>query len=330
MSPSARRIVFMGTPEFAVEPLKTLVASGWEIAAVVTAPDKPAGRGKQLRSPAVKQYAQDHLNCPILQPEKLRDPAFIQTLESLGAPFFVVVAFRMLPEVVWTIPEKGTINLHASLLPHYRGAAPINWCIINGEKETGLTTFLINQEIDTGRILLQEKVEIADDETAGSLHDRMMLLGGPLLAKTLEQLNRGTVEPVDQEKFNIPADQLKGAPRIYREDCAIDWNQSCETIYNKVRGLNPYPAAHTFLQCPGQQVIQFKIYEVTPMDACEGSVPGTILSDRKKVLRIVCGDGCLEVGLLQPAGKKIMSPGEYLRGLHLDINDCRMVQDPAS
>lgn len=250
----------MGTPEFAVTPLQAIKSAGMNIVGVVTAPDKPAGRGKKLTSPAVKCYADESLDCPVFQPEKLKDPAFIRELAGLKADLFIVVAFRMLPEAVWTLPEHGTINLHASLLPQYRGAAPINWCIINGEKETGLTTFLIDREIDTGKILLQEKMSVGPDENAGELHDRMTETGAELLVRTIEQVMAGTIAPVPQEAFNIPAEQLKKAPKIFPPDCQIDWSMGSEQIHNLVRGMSPFPGAFTRLTNPEGNMSTLKIF----------------------------------------------------------------------
>jgi methionyl-tRNA formyltransferase len=326
MSNQGNRIVFMGTPEFAVASLKAFVEAGWEIAAVVTAPDKPAGRGKRVKSTAVKTYALSALNCPVLQPEKLKDPQFTQQLASLNASLFIVVAFRMLPEVVWTIPEHGTINLHASLLPQYRGAAPINWCIINGEKESGVTTFLIDHEIDSGRILLQEKVSIGDNETAGSLHDRLMTTGSRLLVKTAGQVIRNTIRPVSQDTFKIPENQLKKAPKIFRDDCRIDWNRSLEEVHNLVRGLSPYPAAFTTLQC-ASKTMTIKIFETTPAEGKSSAKPGTILSGNNRSICVACKDGYLEILSLQAPGKKRMPAQEFLRGFHGDISECQMVPD---
>jgi methionyl-tRNA formyltransferase len=348
------RIVFMGTPEFAVAPLKALVETGAEIAAVVTVPDKPAGRGKKLTSPAVKTYALSELDCPVLQPEKLRDPEFTEQLKSFSADLFIVVAFRMLPEVVWSIPEKGTVNLHASLLPQYRGAAPINWCLINGEKETGVTTFLIDHEIDTGRILLQERIDIGPDENAGSLHDRLMAAGSELIVRTVGQLMEGTIEAIDQRAFDIPEEQLKKAPRIFKDDCRIDWSRSCEEVHNLVRGLSPSPGAFTMIHDGGQEPIQIKILETLPVEQ-EGTeeqrsnsqhnrksqnikpeskdrnrneinnlLPGTVLSDQKSFMKVACSDGWLEVRSLQPAGRNRMAGADFIRGFKGDINKCRM------
>ncbi len=241
------RIVFMGTPEFAVPSLNKLYEAGYDIAGVITAPDKPAGRGMKLSESAVKKYALEK-NLKILQPAKLKDPGFIKELEALKADVQVVVAFRMLPEAVWNMPPLGTINLHGSLLPQYRGAAPINWAIINGEKETGVTTFKLKHEIDTGDILLQQKIKIEEDETAGSLHDKMMDVGADLLLQTINQLEQGTIKEVPQNSpFTIDHSPPPLAPKIFTEMCEINWNKNVKDIYNFIRGLSPYPAAFTYL-----------------------------------------------------------------------------------
>lgn len=303
------RIIFMGTPEFAVPSLDKLYNAGFDIAAVVTAPDKPAGRGMQLTESAVKKYAAGK-NLKILQPEKLKDPHFIEELKSLKADVFVVVAFRMLPEIVWNMPPLGTINLHASLLPQYRGAAPINWVIINGEKETGLTTFKLQHEIDTGNILLQQQMPILDDENAGSLHDRMMNAGGELLLKTIRELEEGKLQEIQQKDLAVQTENcLKQAPKIFKETCEIDWNKNTGEIYNLIRGLSPYPAAFTFLE--GKKIKIFaadkekteKIYEV-----------GKSFTDQKSYLKFAAADGFLSVKEIQLEGKKKMNIADFLRG----------------
>lgn len=314
------RIIFMGTPEFAVPSLNILYESGYDIVAVVTAPDKPAGRGMQLTQSAIKKYASEK-NLKILQPEKLKNPAFIEELKSLNADVQVVVAFRMLPEVVWNMPPMGTINLHASLLPQYRGAAPINWAIINGEKETGVTTFKLQHEIDTGNILLQEKMDISDDETAGTLHDKMMITGGELLLKTINQLEEGSLKEVDQlsapdsyrDKLQLPITIgtaiLRHAPKIFTETCEIDWNKSAEEIYNLIRGLSPYPAAFTFLQ--GKKL---KILSSEKEINNEMNEPGKISTDHKTFLKMAARDGLISLKEIQLEGKKRMKIDDFLRG----------------
>jgi methionyl-tRNA formyltransferase len=303
------RIVFMGTPDFAVPSLDKLFNAGFEITAVVTAPDKPAGRGMQLMQSAIKKYALNK-DLKILQPEKLKDPNFIAELQSLKSDVFVVVAFRMLPEIVWNMPPLGTINLHASLLPQYRGAAPINWVIINGEKETGLTTFKLQHEIDTGNILMQQKMPISDDENAGSLHDRMMIAGGDLLVKTLKELEEGRLQEVQQNDIKIHTEHsLKHAPKIFTETCEIDWNKSTDEIYNLIRGLSPYPAAFTFLE--GKKL---KIFAADKEKMDKIIEPGKTFTDRKSFLKFATIDGFISVKEIQLEGKKKMDTRDFLRG----------------
>jgi len=290
------RIVFMGTPEFAVPSLDKLFNAGFEITAVVTAPDKPAGRGMQLTQSAIKKYG--------LKKD------FIAELQSLKADVFVVVAFRMLPEIVWNMPPLGTINLHASLLPQYRGAAPINWVIINGEKETGLTTFKLQHEIDTGNILLQQKMPISDDENAGSLHDRMMNAGGDLLLKTLKELEDGKLQEFQQNDIKIYTENsLKHAPKIFTETCEIDWNKSTDEIYNLIRGLSPYPAAFTFLERK-----KLKIFAADKEKTDKIIEPGKTFTDHKSFLKFATIDGFISVKEIQLEGKKKMNTGDFLRG----------------
>lgn len=318
------RIVYMGTPEFAVAPLDALVKAGNRIVGVVTAPDKPSGRGKKLQSPAVKKYADEHLSCPVFQPEKLRDSEFVSSLRALEADLFMVVAFRMLPEVIWKLPSKGTVNLHASLLPQYRGAAPINRVIMNGEQETGVTTFLIDEEIDTGRILLREKTAIGRDETAGSLHDRLMVTGSELVVRTVDGLAQGTLQATEQSSFDIPADALKKAPKIYREDCRINWADQSRSIHNLVRGLSPYPGAFCYLGCGGDEELQVKIFETRPAETEAGRNAGSLHAGKQQ-LYVQTGDGALEVLTLQPAGKRKMTAADFLNGFQGEIHECKMV-----
>lgn len=297
------RIVFMGTPEFAVESLDILVQNGYDIAAVITAPDKPAGRGQKISMSAVKQYAlEKKLN--ILQPVKLKDPEFLQTLKDLNANLFIVVAFRMLPEVVWSMPELGTFNLHASLLPQYRGAAPINWAIMNGEKETGVTTFFLQHEIDTGDVLFSEKTDILPEDNASTLHDKLKAIGAKLTLKTVQAIEQGNVQPQPQ-----PDLEIKHAPKIFKEDCLLDFNMDVETLHNKVRGLSPFPAAFTHLN--GKVL---KIYK-TEVQKLNGDVANGIFdSDEKTYLRVKCEGGWLNIIELQLEGKKRMTTVEFLRG----------------
>ncbi|MGB8190560.1 MAG: methionyl-tRNA formyltransferase [Chitinophagaceae bacterium] len=307
MTNTPLRIVFMGTPEFAVASLDALVNAGLNIVGVITAPDKPAGRGMQLQQSAVKKYAVDKgLN--ILQPEKLKNPQFLDELKALNADLQFVVAFRMLPELVWNMPPLGTINLHASLLPQYRGAAPINWAVINGEKETGATTFKLQHEIDTGNILLQEKLAIGEDETAGELHDRMKLAGAGLLIKTVQGLGDGSLKETPQE-FLSGNTILKHAPKIFTDTCRIDWNKPVDEIFNLVRGLSPYPAAFTHVD--GKLL---KIFKATKEKISPVISPGEFDTDGKSYFRFAATDGYLSVSELQMEGKKRMSVEDFLRG----------------
>jgi methionyl-tRNA formyltransferase len=300
------RIIFMGTPDFAVASLDVLIQNGYNVVAVITAPDKPAGRGLQLQQSAVKQYAVAK-DIPVLQPEKLKNPAFLDELKALKADLQVVVAFRMLPEVVWNMPPLGTINVHASLLPNYRGAAPINWAIINGEKQSGVTTFKLQHEIDTGDILYSQPVDIRDDETAGELHDALMATGATLLLKTVQALASGNAQGTPQADIN--AADIKHAPKIFKEDCQIKWEQPVEQVYNLVRGLSPYPAAWTTLHGKG-----LKIFKATREHATPAVAPGEVLSDGKTYLKIAAADGYLSLQEIQLEGKKRMDIGAFLRG----------------
>jgi methionyl-tRNA formyltransferase len=314
MHPKEIRIVFMGTPDFAVESLKALVENGYQIVGVITAPDKPAGRGRQLSESAVKKYALNN-NLNVLQPEKLKNPEFIAELESLKADLQIVVAFRMLPEVVWNMPSMGTFNLHASLLPQYRGAAPLNWAIINGESETGVTTFLLSHEIDTGQIIFQEKVEIAENDTVGDLHDQMMTIGAELVIKTVDALAEGKVVPIDQTQLIDNPERIKQAPKIFKDDCRIDWTRDTESVRNLIRGLSPYPTAWTELVHPEKaEVITAKIYAANSDNGSLPAAPGTIQTDGKKYLKIACPDGWLSITDIQLSGKKQMKIDELLRG----------------
>jgi methionyl-tRNA formyltransferase len=321
MEPKNFRIIFMGTPEFAVESLKTLVESGYRVVGAVTAPDKPAGRGLKVYESAVKQYAVGK-GIPVLQPEKLKNPEFLEKLKSLQPDLQVVVAFRMLPEAVWKLPPLGTFNLHASLLPQYRGAAPLNWAIINGETETGLTTFLLAQEIDTGSIIFQEKEPISENDTVGNLHDRLMVKGARMVMKTVDALASGNIRPVSQANLVHSAEELKPAPKLTRETMQINWNQPAKQIRNMIRGLSPYPAAWTILRTlsTGQET-ELKVYFAeTEMDSALPH-PGTIRSDGKKTLKVACSDGWILITDLQLAGKKRMKVEEFLRGCtaHFDF-----------
>lgn len=299
------RIVFMGTPEFAVASLKALVDEGYNIVGVITAPDKPAGRGMKITESAVKKYAVEKA-ITILQPVKLKDPVFLQQLQSLKADVQVVVAFRMLPEVVWNMPPMGTINVHGSLLPQYRGAAPINWAIINGEKETGVTTFKLQHEIDTGNVLLQKVISIRENETAGELHDEMKDAGAALLIETIKQLETGTLTEIPQKNVD---GNLKHAPKIFTETCKIDWTKSVEEIHNLIRGLSPFPGAFTTLNNK-----TFKIYQSSKERTSLSEEAGKIITDNKTFLKFACGDGFVYALDVQLEGKKRMLIGEFLRG----------------
>ncbi len=309
------KIVFMGTPEFAVPMLEVLVNSTHEVVGVITAPDKPAGRGMQLMESDVKKCAKQH-SLHILQPEKLKNETFLAELKALNADLFVVVAFRMLPEVVWSMPPMGTINLHASLLPQYRGAAPINWAVINGEKETGVSTFFIQQEIDTGKIIFQEKIAIREDENVGELYAELMQLGAIVLGKTVDAIADGNYPQIPQDHIT----DIQHAPKIFKETCKIDWSKDVDYNHNFIRGLSPYPAAYTLLE--GKV---FKIYRAEKIhsvesrsgDSAEGS---SYITDGKTFLRFRCSNGMIEVKECQLEGKKKMSVEEFLRGNKLNSN----------
>lgn len=298
------RIVFMGTPEFAVPMLDMLHHSSHQVAGVITAPDKPAGRGMQLSESDVKKYAVAN-GLHLLQPDKLKNDAFLNELRALHADLFVVVAFRMLPTVVWDMPPLGTINLHASLLPNYRGAAPINWAIINGEKETGVTTFKLQHEIDTGQIIMRERIPIRDDETVGELYHELMDIGKKVLLKTVDAIASGDYPLLPQDHIK----DVKHAPKIFKEDCRIDWGKDSVSIYNLIRGLSPYPAAWTALQ--GKTL---KIYAADKLNEPHSKAPGEIETDGKTYLRYTCADGYISLKDLQLEGKKRMGIEEFLRG----------------
>ncbi len=310
-------IVFMGTPDFAVASLKAILEAGYQVVAVVTAPDKPAGRGKKLSQPAVKKYAVEK-GLKILQPLRLKNPEFLQELKALKADLQVVVAFRMLPEEVWDMPPMGTINLHASLLPQYRGAAPIHNAIINGEKETGLTTFLLQKEIDTGNILFQKKLRIGPEDTAGELHDRMMIAGGQLLVETIERVFNRDITPINQQQLITPETILKPAPKIFKENCRIQWNNDTDTVHNFIRGLSPSPSAFSELNSPKGETIGVKIFKASKEKSFEQLHPGTILTDGRNYIKVAVVDGVIRLHELQLAGKKRLQTTELLRGFVLD------------
>lgn len=298
------RIVFMGTPDFAIPSLQMLVENGYEVVAVITAPDRPAGRGRKLRPSPVKAYAES-AGLHVLQPEKLRNPEFLEELRSLEPDLAVVVAFRMLPELVWSIPKQGTFNLHAALLPDYRGAAPLNWAIINGETETGATTFFIDHKIDTGSMLLQRKIAIPSDWTVGDLHDAMMVMGGELVLDTVKAIESGSVtpQPQDHSAFQNPA------PKIFKEDCQIDWSKPTQEVYNLIRGMSPYPASWTKL---GDKVLKILRANIASLEDLPQAGSARISEDGK--IYISCEDGWLEITELQLEGKKRMKTGDFTRG----------------
>jgi len=309
------RIVYMGTPEFAVEPIRAIIEAGYKVSAVVTVPDKPAGRGLKLQPSPVKVFAeQNHI--PVLQPEKLKDPQFIQTFKELKPDIAVVVAFRMLPREVWQIPRLGTFNLHASLLPQYRGAAPINWAIINGERETGITTFLLDDQIDTGNILLQKSIPIGEIETAGELHDRLMYQGAELVVETINMLAASTINPIPQNQIKVTGD-LKPAPKIFKETCRVNWSEPNHKVFNLIRGLSPYPAAWTELKIKrnsAESVVPVKIYFAEKLDQLHSQKPGAVKTDGKTYLNVYCSQGAIALKTVQQAGKKAMGIDEFLRG----------------
>ncbi len=314
------RIVFMGTPEFAVASLRTLYEHGLDIGAVITAPDKPAGRGQVLSFSPVKQYVLDKIGdqTPLLQPDNLKDPVFLNQLGQIRASLFVVVAFRMLPPQVWQMPALGTINLHASLLPLYRGAAPIQWALINGEQKTGLTTFFINENIDTGNIIDQREVEILPGDNAGSLHDRMKEEGAQLLLQTVLNVLRGQAKPLPQENLVAPGSQLKKAPKILREHTRINWSSGAVEIANLIRGLSPRPGAWDELQLAGGKKLLVRILAARPLSAGNNNIPGRVRADRERGIIAETGDGQLQILELQVAGKKKQGADEFLSGYSVD------------
>jgi methionyl-tRNA formyltransferase len=306
------KVVFMGTPEFAVASLDA-INKVHEVVGVVTVADKPAGRGKKIRFSAVKEYALKN-DLQILQPEKLKDEEFVSSLKSLGADLFVVVAFRMLPEVIWNMPPKGTINLHGSLLPDYRGAAPLNWAIINGDSKTGATTFFIEKEIDTGKIIDKVEIEITKNMNVGDLHDRLMLKGADLLVHTINNISQGKVTGIPQAE--LMTDQIKEAPKIFKDTCRIDWNKSNSEIHNHIRGLSPYPAAWSVLIDSDGKELGLKLFKTIKTES--NLTPGNIITDGKGLLQIGCGSGSLQILELQIAGKKRMDIKSFLNGVKLD------------
>lgn len=314
------RIVFMGTPEFAEFCLRRLVQENYNIVGVVTMPDKAIGRhASVLQASPVKKYAQE-AGIPVLQPEKLKDEAFLSALKALDAQLQIVVAFRMLPEVVWSMPPLGTFNLHASLLPQYRGAAPINWAIINGDSETGVTTFFLKHDIDTGDIIHQERIPILDADNAGDLHDRLMEAGSRLVCDTVQDIIDGNVSTVSQQ--SVEDGELRPAPKIFKDTCRIDWNMPARRVYDFIRGMSPYPAAWTVMVSGDGGRQDFKIMETELSDACHGA-PGTVSSDGRKYIEVACGDGKgIRLLQVQAAGRKRMPVRDFLCGGQFD-DSCR-------
>jgi len=315
MSNKDIRILFMGTPEFAVESLRALVEGGYNVVAVLTMPDKPCGRGHKLQYSAVKQYALS-VGLPVLQPEKLKDETFLEELRSYKADLQIVVAFRMLPEVVWSMPPMGTFNLHAALLPQYRGAAPLNWALINGEKETGATTFFLKQEIDTGDMILQEHLPILEDDNVGSVHDKMMVMGARMVLKTVDLIAEGRAVRIPQP--TLPTSEMRTAPKIFKEDCQLHFEQNVQHLHNLVRGLSPYPAAWCNITLGDQSYEGIKIYKTKAITTNLNNNAGQIDTDGRTYLRVACSDGWLEILELQLPGKKRMEIKQLLNGLRIN------------
>ena len=308
------RIVYMGTPDFAVESLRALVEGGYNVVGVITMPDKPVGRhGSVLQASPVKEYALSQ-NLPVLQPEKLKDETFLDELRALKDDLQIVVAFRMLPEVVWDMPRFGTFNLHASLLPQYRGAAPINWAVINGDTETGVTTFFLTHEIDTGKIIRQKHLPIADTDNVGTVHDALMAIGAGLVTETVDLLLAGKVDAIPQEEFIKDVIELRPAPKIFKDTCRIDWNQPSKRIYDFIRGLSPYPAAWTELVASDGSRQALKVYQAEKRPASHNQAIGVILTDAKSYIDIAVEDGYIRLLDLQLAGKKRMGVKDFLNG----------------
>ena len=313
MSQNSLRIVYMGTPEFAVAPLNALIESGCNVVGVVTNPDKPAGRGQKIQESAVKKYALEK-GLAILQPEKFRNEAFLSDLKALNADLQVVVAFKMLPEMVWNMPKYGTLNLHASLLPHYRGAAPINWAIMNGDKETGVSTFLLQKEIDTGNVIFQEKVSIGENENLEVLHDSLMEIGSRLVVKTVRAIEANDYPQIPQDELISEGEVLKNAPKIFKNDCKINWTAKIESIHNHIRGLSPYPAAWTELCDTNEKKVGLKVYAASIEPAQHSHTTGTLLTDKKTYLKVAIDGGFIQLNTIQMAGKKRMQIEDFLRG----------------
>lgn len=315
------KIVFMGTPDFAADILQYLIEQHIEVAAVVTVADKPAGRGQKLHESAVKKVAMAH-QIPILQPVKLKDPEFLTQLQTFQADVFVVIAFRMLPESVWAMPTKGTFNVHASLLPQYRGAAPINWAVMNNEKESGVTTFLLNHDIDAGAIIAQRKIAISATETAGTLHDRLCEEGKIIALDTLKMIENNQINPINQSNINVA--DLKMAPKIFKPDCKIDFTLTCEQIHCKVRGLSPYPAAF-FEFTNKEEALSIKVFEIETIVSSHNQPTGKFISDYKHELKVACANGWIILKDIQLMGKKRMGIEEFLRGFRFDSEQLTVI-----
>lgn len=309
------RIVFFGTPDFAVESIKRLVEGGYNIVGVVTMPDKIAGRGHKMIQSAVKQYAVEQ-GLRLMQPERLKDEAFVEELRSLNAQLHIVIAFRMLPEVVWAMPPLGTFNLHASLLPKYRGAAPINWAVMNGDTTTGVTTFFLKHEIDTGDVIQQKALEIGRTDNVEVIHDKLMLLGADMVLETVDAIIAGTVKPIPQDKMLTAGEEPTPAPKIFAETCRIDWCRTAEQLYNHIRGLSPYPAAWSELVDEQGNTHHVKIFATGEPTGKRGAKPGAITADGKRFI-VDCGDGALEILSLQLAGKRRMPAPDFMRGFNI-------------
>ena len=314
------KIVFLGTPDFAVESLRRLVEGGYNIVGVITMPDKIAGRGHKMFQSPVKEYAVEH-GLKLLQPANLKDPAFVEELRSLNADLQIVIAFRMLPEVVWNMPPMGTFNLHASLLPKYRGAAPINWAVMNGDTETGVTTFFLKHEIDTGDIIQQRSIPIGKTDNVGVIHDRLMMLGADMVIETVDAILAGEVKPVPQDELCNQGIEATPAPKIFKDTCRVDWTAPAEKVYNHIRGLSPYPAAWTEIEKDGE-VYSFKIFETAEPNKNIHLAPGEIMHDKHRLV-VGCADGALEIISMQLSGKKRMTPDEFMRGFKIDGFCCK-------
>ncbi|NMA74875.1 MAG: methionyl-tRNA formyltransferase [Bacteroidales bacterium] len=318
------RIVYMGTPKFAVAPLKRLVEEGYSVIGVITSPDRPAGRGYKVRPSAVKEYAVSQ-NLPLLQPVKLKDPDFLEQLKAWKADLQIVVAFRMLPEVVWAMPRLGTFNLHGSLLPQYRGAAPIHWAVINGEKETGVTTFFLDHDIDTGKIILQRKVPINETDNTGIIHDKLMELGADLVVDTVDAILSDSIDSIPQE--HLIEGELKKAPKLFRENCKVNWKQSVEQIYDQIRGLAPYPSAWSSMYIPkDEKTVDVKIFSSKKIVEEHNHAPGSVLTDGKEFLWIAAPDGFISILEIQFPGKKRLNIEDLLRGYEI-TNDFYMLTE---